>query len=535
MYKIVVLIAVLMSLVSCQEKKATGSSQKTFSINIQGEPTTINPLTSTDGYAQDVQGYVLETLLDRDIDTYEWKPALAEKWEISPDKKSFTFTLREGVMWDDGKPLTVEDVKYSFDVIFDSTFNTAHIRPYYESVEKLEILDPRTVKFTVKDEYFKNFDTCATLTIIPKHFYTDKNRSKEHNKVLIGTGPYKISQYEKGKRFVLEKKEDWWGRKVSAESVKWNFNRIVLRFIKEENVSLESFKKGDLDYTGLRPEQYMKKTDGAGWGEKLFKVKTVNKSAKGYTFLAWNLKHPILSDKRVREALAMLYNKQLAMEKFEYNLSDNADSPVAPSSDYHSPNIKKIEFNPAQALKVLNSAGWKDTDGDGVLDKVINGSKTKFTVTILEPLADYVKYLTIYKEEAKKVGVEFEIKQIEWNSFVKLLDERKFDAVRLAWGAGSVDPDLKQIWHSASQAGGSNFNNYSNPEVDKLIEKSRRIYPRAERIPVIQKITELIAADHPYLFLFAGKNTIYAHNSRIQKTRDTYNYGVGSQYWTLAE
>ena len=123
---------------------------------------------------------------------------------------------------------------------------------------------------------------------------------------------------------------------------------------------------------------------------------------------------------------------------------------------------------------------------------------------------------------------------IEWNSFVKLLDERKFEAVRLAWGPGAGDHDPKQIWHSASQAGGSNFIQYSNSEVDRLIDLARRTHDRTKRIEIQQKVGELIAADDPYLFLFAGKTTLYAHNTRIQKTRDTYTYGVGTQYWTLA-
>jgi peptide/nickel transport system substrate-binding protein/microcin C transport system substrate-binding protein len=230
----------------------------------------------------------------------------------------------------------------------------------------------------------------------------------------------------------------------------------------------------------------------------------------------------------------MLYNRPLAMEKFEFNLSDYATGPSVPSSDFHSPNVKKIEYDPKGALEILNSLGWKDTDGDGVLDKTVNGKKIKFTFTLLEPLGDFIKYLTIYKEDAKKVGIEIEIKQIEWNSFIKLLDERKFDAVRLAWGAGDGDPDYKQIWHSNSIANaGSNFVGYKNTEVDKLIDSSRLIYDRKERIKVIRKISEIIASEDPYLFLFAGKSTLYAHNIRVQKEKDTYIYTIGQSFWTL--
>src|SRR5690606_24878541 len=130
-----------------------------FYLNVSGgEPTTLNPITSTDGGAAEVQGYVLEGLLTQDLDTYEWKPALAESWEVSKDGMEFTYRLREGVKWHDGQPLTAADVKFSFDVIFDEKYNTAHKRPYYESIKEVQILDERTVKFIVKDTYFQNFD-----------------------------------------------------------------------------------------------------------------------------------------------------------------------------------------------------------------------------------------------------------------------------------------------------------------------------------------------------------------------------------------
>jgi peptide/nickel transport system substrate-binding protein/microcin C transport system substrate-binding protein len=535
MFKLSVLVAVLFVLTGCQESGEKRASSGGFSVNIGGEPTTLNPLTSTDAYAQTVQGYIIEGLLERNLDTYEWEPGLAEKWEVSGDKKAFTFVLREGVKWHDGKPLTVEDVKFSFDAIFDPSLNTAHMRPYFENIEKVEIVDPRTVRFTVKDDYFKNFEVCANgLAIIPKHFYGDASKKKEHGKMLIGTGPYKLASYDKGKRIVLEQNPDWWGRKDPNQSKTWNFPKLTLRFVQEDNVVLESFKKGDLDYIGLRPEAFVKKTEGAEWGTKLFKVKTVNKANKGYTFVGWNMKHPVLSDKKVRRALSMLYNRDLAMNKFEFDLSAHADGPVEPSSDFHPPTAKPSVFDPQGALKLLTDAGWKDTDGDGVLDKMIAGKKTPLSITILEPSGDYMKYLTLYKEEAKKVGVNFELKQIEWNSFIKLIDERKFEAVRLAWGPGAGDPDPKQIWHSSSQNGGSNFNHYANAEVDRMIDAVRRTHERPKRIEMLQKVYTLIAADDPYLFMFAGKTTLYAHNTRIQKTRDTWTYGVGTQYWTLA-
>ena len=117
---------------------------------------------------------------------------------------------------------------------------------------------------------------------------------------------------------------------------------------------------------------------------------------------------------------------------------------------------------------------------------------------------------------------------------MKLLDERNFEAVRLAWGGGGVEIDLKQVWHSASSQGaGSNFINYSNPQVDKLIDQARTNYDRDKRIALLKKAYELIADDYPYIWFFNSRYTLYAHSLRIEKPKDTFVYGVGQQYWTI--
>lgn len=528
----VLLLSLLILLIACEAKtKKTGNS---ITYNIGGEPTTLNPLSASDGYTPQVHAYIFEGLLDRDIDTYEWKPALATEWKISDDKRVFEFTLRQGVKWTDGKEFTAEDVKFSYDVIYTDDYKAVQLRPYYDAVKSVEILDKYKVRFTVKDDYFQNFDVCAGITVLPKHFYSNPENKKEFGRKLIGTGPYMLSKYNKGQKIILVKNPDWWGNSVESEKTSYRIKKLNLRMVSEENVSLELLKKGDIDFQGLRPEGFVKKTVGDVWEKKITKVKTENKSPKGYNFIAFNLKNPVLKDREVRKALTMLFNRPLMLDKFEYNLSELASGPIYVQSDYASPNVKPVAFNPNEALKVLNQAGWKDTDKDGILDKMINGKKTKLSFTLMDPLVDIMKYLTIFKEDASKVGVEINIKNVEWNSFVKLLEERNFDAVRMAWAGGGVDWDPKQVWHSSSIAGaGSNFISYSNPEVDKLIDQARKLYEKEQRIPLLRRVHELISADYPYIWWFNSKYTLYGHTKRVVKPKDTYTYGIGQQYWTV--
>lgn len=527
-----VLFILVLGLISCQGKNKKSSN--TFYLNIGGEPTTISPLSSSDAYSAALHAYIFEGLLDRDVDTYEWKPGLATEWKISKDKRVFDFKLREGVKWHDGTEVTADDIKFSYDVIFTDDYKAVQMRPYYESVKEVQVIDKYNVRFIVKDDYFQNFDVCAGIQVLPKHFYGNKENKKDFGKKLVGTGPYMFTKYDKGQKMILVKNPNWWGNTAETEKGSWTIPKLVLRFSTEENVSLELLKKGDIDFLGLRPDGFIKKTVGKIWDEKIVKVKTENKTPKGYSFVGFNLKHPVLKDVQVRKALSMLFNRPLMQEKFEYNLSAPATGPIYAQSDYANSEVQAVPYDPQGALKILNAAGWSDTDKNGILDKVINGKKTDLSFTILEPTQDMMKYLTVFKEDARQAGVEINLKNVEWNSFVKLLDERNFEAVRLAWGGGGVEIDLKQVWHSSSANGaGSNFVNYSNKEVDRLIEQSNKIYEKEKRIPVMQKIHAMIAADYPYIFFFNSKYSLYAHTKRVQKVKDTYQYGIGQQYWTI--
>ena len=332
-----------------------------FYFNLGQEPTSLNPLTATDAYSSRVHSYTLESLLDRNIDTYEWEPLLAEKWEISKDKLTFTFYLRKGVKWHDGKPFTAEDVKYSFDALRSGKWNTAHLKPYIEGIESCTVVDPHTVKFKAKKKLYANFDYVASgiLTIVPKHIYApaegDKKKTRKLNKKIIGTGPYKLGKLEKGKKLTLIKNKDWWGNGVKKNE--YNFKKMVMRFVKESNIALEMLKKGKIDYEGLDAESYMKKAKGKEWGKSVFKVKTNNKAPKGYNFIGWNLKNKVLKDKNVRVALSHLVNRELMNEKFKFNMDVLATGPVYPSNYFASDKVKPIPFNTKKALKVLRKAG----------------------------------------------------------------------------------------------------------------------------------------------------------------------------------
>jgi peptide/nickel transport system substrate-binding protein/microcin C transport system substrate-binding protein len=511
-----------------------------FKYNLGQAPTTLNALSSSDLYASKVQGWIMEGLATRDGDTYEWKPSLAKSWKISKDGMTFTFVIREGVKWHDGKPLTIEDVKFSFDAILhpENKYKTAHLRSFYENISEAKILDKNTIQFKAKKVYFRNFDVVAGLTVVPKHLYENpsKKQKKKLNKTLIGTGAYKLSKFKRGKGITLVRNKKWWGDKVAHLKGTANYNKVLMRFVKDSNIALQRLERGDLDYQDLRAEDFVKKTNGAKWGKSVFKNKVQNKAPVSYGFIGWNLKNELFKDKQVRKALYHLVNRELMIKKFLFGFSMPATGPLYQQSEYANHGVKAVKFDPKKALEMLRKQGWKDTDGDLILDKVINGKKKNFSFTILEPNDQFVKYLTIFKEDAKKAGIEVKIKVIEWNSFIKKLDERSFEAVRLGWGGGSVDWDPKQIWHSDSIKGaGSNFVSYSNPTVDKLIDEARVTMNKKKRTKILNKVFKTIADDAPYAFFFNSKFLFYGNSKRMGKEKDTYQYEVGYGNWWITK
>lgn len=532
---LLVLSSVFAAVVGCDTKstnnKSANKGDQTFYIEFSAEPTTFNPITSKDVYSSELQAYVLDSLLIRNIDTYKLELALAERYEIGPKEKYYTFYLRKGLQFHDGKPLTAQDVKFSFDAIMDDAFKAVHQRPYYENIKSVEVVSPLVVRFHIKKQYFQNLNIIGSMSIIPKHFYKDPK--KKLNKVILGSGPYILGKYDKGRSIVLKKNKKWWGHKTKYLAKAFSFKRIFIRIIRDESLRFESLKKGKIDFVSLTPEQLVKKTKGKPWGTKVFAKKVTNKSAKGYGFIGWNLLNKKFKSKKVRQAMVHLMNRKLMNKKFKHNMSTLATGPWYIQSDYAAPQVRAIAFDPKKAAQLLKDAGWVDSNKDGILDKKINGKLTPFSFTLLFASASHEKYLTIYKEDLKKEGINVILKQIEWNSFVKALDEKKFEAVVLAW-LGSIEIDPKQVWHSSSSKnGGSNFISYSNKQVDKLINKGRLISDRKQRIKVFRKVFQIIADDAPYAFMFNNKYALYGHSNRTKIQKPTYKYAVGTDFWSI--
>ncbi len=389
-----------------------------------------------------VEEWVDEPLLSINPDTYEFEAGLADKWEVSKDGLTYTFHLRNGAKFSDGTPVTIDDVRFTFECVNDPKFKAIQRRPYLEDVSRIETPDASTIRFVMKKKYYATLMALGQFfRIVPKHVYGDP--SKPLSKTMVGTGPYKIANYEHGKNIELVRNEFWWGYQNPTRLTKnaGKFDKIVFRFIKEQNLQMEMMKKGEIDFLSMvQPEQFVQKATGEPFGTTIIKHKEINQDPVGklYGFVGWNNRNPLFKDKNVRIALSELMNRQLMNEKFRFGMSNLAAGPSWVGNDIIAdPSVKPLPFDPENAAKLLKKAGWEDKEKTGVLQKEIDGKKTEFRFTLLLANQDFVKYFTMYKEDLKKAGIEMDIKVIEWNVFSKLIREQKFDAITIVGCRGA--------------------------------------------------------------------------------------------------
>ena len=535
-YFIIFIFVFVLFTLSCDrntetKNKEQTSSKSTFYRRISAQPETLHPIRASDAFSRYIRDYVVEKLLIRNLDSNKLEPALAERWEISPDYKTYTFYLRKGVLWHDGKPLTAEDVHFSFSAYTDVNYGGAHYFSYLENIEKSEVIDAHTIKFYAKKKHFGSFEKFVlTLNIIPEHIY--KDQKEKLNRSLVGSGPYILEEYDQNKKIVLKKNKNWWGNEIRKD--KYRFDQVVFRIIPSNNDALLRMEQGQLDFMSLTSESYFKKTLKAPWGDSVLKKQIKNSTPKSYNFVAWNLTNPLFQDPKVRKALSHLMNRELMNEKFYNNSYALTAGPTHTQSQYADPAVKPILFSPKKALKLLKEAGWTDSNQNGILDKTINNKRVEFQWTLIFPAKSIEKHLTIYQEDLKKAGLRLSLKYLEWVSFTKALDERNFDAVTLAWSPGPADDDWnpRQIWHSESIADkGFNFISYRSSEVDRLIESAEEEMNPVKRGKMLKEVYRIIAKDAPYAFMFNADYQFYAHSRKVQMLKPTYQYGVGYEFW----
>ena len=508
-----------------------------------GEPDVLNPILGQDVYESRVDNFIFDYLIVRDNKTLEFVPKIAWRWEVSDDHLEYIFHLRKDVTWHDGSALTADDVLFSYDRIRDPKVNAAHLRNYYQDIKALEKLDAHTVKFTYARPYFRALEFIGGMPILPRHLYGSadnqlkifsenswvkqlvKDEAYDFNAAAInrhpvGSGPYVFKKWASGAAIVLEANPNYWDQQHTPE-----IKRIYFKIVSNDTVALQMLKKGDLDYAGLRPIQWVKQTQSEKFQKKFYRFQY---SSLGYRYIGWNAKRPWFKDASVRKALSHLINQKEIVEKLEFNLGEAATGPFSPQVYGYDHSLPPIEFNPPKAKQLLKAAGWEDHDGDGVLDK--NGKPFRFTFLFPAGARFYERLGSIMKNNMARVGIDVTLSRIEWSVFLQKVNQRDFDAVSLGW-SGSFAPDPYQIWHSSQIKEGHNFVSFQNAEADSLIEQVRVTFDQSERDLLLKRIHRIIYDEQPYTFLYATMSLV-ALDKRFSNVQ-LYRGGLDPLEWAI--
>ena len=502
-------------------------------------PEHLNTFTSTSAAATRILDYIYETLLGYNFQTWRYdKPVLAESFSISDDGYTFTFKIRENVYWHDGERLTADDVLFSLKAILNPFVDSAPTRSSFQKVTSAQVDGPFSFSVTSSETHFRNQEILGGFHIIPKHIW-DPNGLLDRYSVedllnpsvtreeaaikefadafnvhpqgrpvgedadpIIGSGPWLFDKWITGDYISYARNDNYWN---AAETYEAGFSeegayldRVIVKVISDATARLTALKAGELDFIPrMRAVQYFSQTNTPDFLERFQKVSYV---VPAYSYVGWNNDRPYFRDKRVRQAMTMLIDRDAYNEYVGYGLGIPTIGPFYVYGKQYNHDIPRWPYDPQRAVQLIEEAGWIDHDGDGIRDK--DGIPFAFTFSVSSGSTSS-KYLALMlKEDLRKVGILMSIRQLEWSVYVENLRDRQFDVVSLLW-IGGLEMDPYQIWHSDNIGDrGSNYMGFSHAEADSLIEDARYELDEAKRNAMYFRLQEILHEEQPYTFMF---------------------------------
>jgi peptide/nickel transport system substrate-binding protein len=558
-------------LVSCdntaknnEDNNDNAADKSELNIHELGDPDGLNPITSTAANSLYIQNNLFCKLLVYDPQTLDLVPQLAvsrpEINVLDDGGMSLTFEILAEATWDNGTPVTAEDYVFTLKSIRNPKVNSAQIRPYFEFIDRVEIDPSNNKKFTVysSQRYFRAEESCGQETfILPEYHYDpegimrkftvqelgdpqnlDKLKkdpsiirfAEEFNDpkyslqkgLIVGCGPYSLTDWETRQRIVLERKENWWGDKLNDnKTLQANPPRIVYKTIPDITAAIANAKDGQLDVIrSIQPTKFIDLKDDANF-HSTFDLSQPEQFA--YYYVGFNMKKPQFKDKRVRRAIAHLINRDEMIESIFESLAVKTNGPINPKKKYYNNELEDIAYDIDKAKTLLAEAGWKDSDGDNILDKMIAGKKENMTIDYKYNQGNMVRKSIgqLLKDEAERVGIEVSLSPVDFPTLISDADKRNFDMVALAWVKTPGLDDMKQIWHTSSDVeGGSNRLGFGNAASDAIIDEIRTTLDPDKRKDLYFKIQEMIYDEQPCVFLFVPRELIAIHN-RFEGTETT--------------
>ncbi len=519
-----------------------------------GEPDGLHPVDDNSAPRTEINTYTQVFLVMTDIKNNQPLPHLAaEMPKISEDGKIYSYILRTDMKWDDGNPITSEDVIFTFKANKCPLSNNPHAKPYLENIKDIVVdsLDKNKLHFKMKDKYIQNiwmltdfpimqrkiFDAGDVLSKFKLQQFDDKkfNAEKEVElmkwakdfndpkysrdiKYISGAGPYKLESWESGQKMILVKKKNHWSEGKNTMYETAGPDKIVIIINREPNSYMLEFKKQKYDastYLEVKALLELEKSKDFTDNYNYAFLPTYS-----YNYVAINMKpdgikhKKLFTDARVRRALAMLcpYDD---MNKVIFNKkAKRITAPISPLKVEYNQDLVPIALDVDGAKKLLAEAGWKDADGDGILEKKVDGEnlKMEFNILYMTTAPSWKDLAQMASEGFSKAGVKAIPTPIDYNVALDNLRSHNFDLMVSAWQGVAVPEDHEQVWSTKSWAnGGSNFTGWGNAQTDALIDSMRHELDETKRFAMSKRFQKTIYDDQPYIFLFSSVRRIAVH------------------------
>jgi peptide/nickel transport system substrate-binding protein len=470
----------------------------------------LNPVLSVDDSSNQVIYFMFNTLVDLDPDDASVVPDLAEKWEISEDDLSYTFYLREDVTWHDGEPFTADDVKFTFDTTLNPDVNSPNRANLVDILtpEQIIVLDDYTIQFQLSQvdaPFLAN--KMAQYAIVPEHILgglsAEEFNSAEFNTVApIGTGPFMFREWVRDDHIALVKNPNYFGGEP-------NLDFIYYKIVENQTVEFAQLQTGEVDYAAVT---------AALWEEAQGQEHLDCKAYPNYGFLFYIYQlnpeeTPLFLDVRTRQALLYAVDRQAMADSIAMGLADVAHSVIPPISWAHNPdNEPRYPYDVERAKELLEEAGWKDEDGDGVREahgvmSVEDGTPFSFEILTNAGNNERESAMVAVQQYWKEVGVEAQPTAIEWNALLaKLTETFEYEMIVVGYGWG-VDPDQKEMWHTDSHPGSFNMNMYSNERVDELLDMALQTTDQERRKEYYYEFQQILAEEVPSPIIYFRRTT----------------------------
>lgn len=528
----------------------------------------LNPYNYQGAGSDYVMGNIFQALLSIDFESLELVPELAEKRpeiEVREDGgMNITYRLRDEAQWDDGTPITAKDVEFSMKVIKNPKVDNARIKPYYEFIQDIQFYDDDPKKFTfICDKvYILAEPSSGDYYILPKKVYdpkglmdgftikqlnedadalandpkitefaTDFNSEKYQREkgFIVGSGPYQFDEWITGQKIVLSKKKDWWGDKVKDANIYFSHypDKITFQTINDQTAAVVALKAEDLDVMrGIKPKDFSELPESDKFAAN---YEAYTPPFMAYSYIGINTRLPKFSDKRTRQAFAHLFDIDKLLKVIQYGYGEKVIGPIHPSKKkQYNHDIKPYDYNPEKAKELLAEVGWKDTDGDGVLDMNIDGNKVDLTIRFTINAGNDSRKSTalFFQEECRKIGIKVDVVPEDWSIYIENQKNHQFEMYYGGWVSSPLPNDHKQIFHTSSYNGGSNYTGFGNDYTDALIDSIRVALDEDKRAKFNKEFQVILHEEVPYIFLYAPKERIAIH-----KRFDALTSAMRPGYW----